>query len=129
MKNLNMEKLNSHLEDMQEFLERFALSTKQTFNLFEEKFKQIDKRFKQVDQRFEQVDQRFEQVDQRFDRVEAAIAENKEAIYLNADTIAVMMQKMDAEFAAATLQRQRFLDRFDNHENRIVRLESHHSPA
>ena len=119
MKKLSLEKLNENMLGMEVRLdakiEDLAVATKQTFNQHEE--------------RFDAIDLRFDQIDKRFDRVENAVLENKSAIDQIKDTLIVMMQKMDAEFAAATLQRQRFLDKFENHDNRIERLESFHSTA
>ncbi len=64
----------------------------------------------------------FDQSEERFNKLE-------NLVYLNADAIAKLTQKSDIEFAAATIQRQRGFNKLNSHENRIVRLESHHIPA
>jgi len=102
MQIVNIDILNSHIIELDERLEGFALATATSFQ-------NVQKRMDQMDQRFEQVDRKFEQIDKRFDEL-------KEMTYSNGDAIARMMKKMDEEFSAATIQRQRL-------EESIGRLE------
>ena len=85
MQIVNIDILNSHIIELDERLEGFALATATNFQKMQE------------------------QTDQRFDEL-------KEMTYSNGDAIARMMKKMDEEFSAATIQRQRL-------EESIGRLE------
>ena len=62
---------------------------------------------------------------QSFDKFEERFKKIETLVYLNADSIARLTQKTNIEFATATVQRQRLLDKIDNHEYRFERLESH----
>ncbi|MBI2475545.1 hypothetical protein HYV69_03935 [Candidatus Uhrbacteria bacterium] len=92
MQIVNIDILNSHIIELDERLEGFALATATSFQNMQE-----------------QMDQRFEQADKRFDEL-------KEMAYSNGDAIARMMKKMDEEFSAATAQRQRLGERIERLE-------------
>lgn len=58
----------------------------------------------------EQLNKRFDHIDERFDHLEHLL----QGI---ADTLAQMMKKMDAEFAASRIQIDRLIERVDHLEH------------
>ncbi len=86
-----------------DFKQFIAATVHQEFSGLKE---DMDARFDQVDKRFDQVDKRFEQVETRLDDMDEKLDE-----ILN-----TVGQDMDAESKANATK-------FDNHEQRIARLE------
>jgi len=95
MQTVNIDILNSHIIELDERLEGFALATATSFHEMQE-----------------QMNQRFAQADQRFDEL-------KEMTYSNGDALARVIKKMDEEFSAATIQRIRIADRMERVEKAV----------
>lgn len=124
--------------------ERFEAIDKR-FETIDERFEAIDKRFEAIDKRFEAIDKRFGALDKRLDRMDRRIrrTEKDMKLYVNmlVDEIGRVENKMDHRFKQVdarldSMQHEingcklavdtvsLLMQRVDQHENRITRLEN-----
>jgi septal ring factor EnvC (AmiA/AmiB activator) len=99
-------------------------SVDQQFNSVDQRFNSVDQQFKSVDQQFKSVDQQFKSVDQQFADMKAHLGVKIEAVDAKVDLVleAVMSLAKHAETNAK--DHGRFTERLDNHDVRILALES-----
>jgi len=113
------------------------IMTNETFKkeFIEEMATILESRFESIDQKFESTEQQiqdlilitkmgFGDTNKRIDRNTQGISELSHRAIENADRVPRVEITMNQEFAAATRQRRRILERVDNHEDRLCTLES-----
>ncbi|NQV88936.1 MAG: hypothetical protein HQ488_01265 [Parcubacteria group bacterium] len=119
-----------------------ALTTNELLETLEIRFDSIDKKFEANDKRFDSNDKKFiiltEQIQdltimtkmgfddtgKKIDQNTQAISELNHRVTENSDRLSRVEITMNQEFAAATRQRRRVLEKVDNHEDRLCTLES-----
>lgn len=87
-----------------------------------------DRRFDQIDKRFDQVDTRFEQVDRRIDQQGSSLRTLIEAVDAKVDLVLEKVTHLMQRDLYNTAGHARFETRLDNHELRLIALESAHRP-
>ncbi len=112
------------LETIAERITALAKSIELRFTRVDERFDSVDQQFTSVDQHFTSVDQHFKSIDQRFDEMKAQLGVKIEAVDANVTLVfdAVMSLQKHAENNAK--DHQRFTERLNNHDVRILALES-----
>jgi septal ring factor EnvC (AmiA/AmiB activator) len=112
------------------------------FEQIDTRFVQIDTRFVQIDKRFVQIDKRFDQVDQRIAQVDARVSQLDQRVDEQGSSLRILIEAVDSkvdlvlEKVTHLMHRDvhnsaghaHFETRLDNHELRLIALESGHRP-
>ena len=108
--------------------ERFA-AVDGRFDAADKRFDAADKRFDAVDKRFDVADKRIDAVDDRFDELKAELRTQIEAVDAK---VALVLEKVDdliKRDVRHSVAHARFDQRLDNHELRLLALESDGPPG
>jgi septal ring factor EnvC (AmiA/AmiB activator) len=118
------------LETIAEKITALGNSVDQQFAKVDQQFAKVDQQFAKVDQQFAKVDERFAKVDERFATVDKKLDETKAQLGVKIEAVdRKVMLVFDAVISLRELadtntkDHQRFTERLDKHDVRILALE------
>jgi glycine cleavage system regulatory protein len=90
----------------------------------DQRFAKVDQQFAKVDQQFAGVGQQFKSIDQQFEETKAQLGVKIEAVDAKVTLVYDAVISLQKQADTNARDHQRFTERLDNHDVRILALES-----